>query len=309
MTAVTMLATHAAIWLVLAFAMTCSVRTRKMGVAVIVPVLVAYIVTDLILKPIVDRPRPFEVLDLQLIVDTPSTSSFPSGHTASSFAAAAAVVYYNRRWGIPALLFASAVGISRIYLGVHWPTDVLAGAAVGVVAAFVSIRFMDRLIPYFRDLPDPRSFRVPFLEELRNAVLGGGPARDSAGEDRHVDGLQDLLLGGAEVLGDLGLGIDAVVAHPHGHACERDEPLGLLVEGAVVDHDPVHDGYGVHQGRIELVDGLEGLGGVVAHVPVHFAEGAPSGASIAVSGAGILSHEVEIAFHDEIRRVSRYSVR
>ena len=53
-----------------------------------------------------------------------------------------------------------------------------------------------------------------------------------------------------------------------------------LVEGAVVDHDPVHDGYGVHQGRIELVDGLEGLGGVVAHVPVHFAEGAPSGASV-----------------------------
>lgn len=153
----TYIATHAAIWLILAFLMTCSIRYRKVGIAVIVAVAASYIIVDLIMKPIVDRPRPFELYDLPLIVDPPVTPSFPSGHTASSFAAAASIFYYNRRAGVPALLAASAVGISRIYLCVHWPTDVIAGALIGIVMAYAAIWFMDRFIPYYRSLPDSRS--------------------------------------------------------------------------------------------------------------------------------------------------------
>ena len=153
----TCIATHAALWLVLAFMMTCSVRYRKVGIAVIVVVAASYVIVDLILKPIVDRPRPFELFDLQLIVDPPTTSSFPSGHTASSFAAAASIFYYNRRCGIPAFLIASAVGISRVYLCVHWPSDVVIGALVGIVIAYAAIWFMGRFIPYYRSLPDSRS--------------------------------------------------------------------------------------------------------------------------------------------------------
>lgn len=157
MLGVTYSATSAVLWLVLAFLLTCSRRYRKMGVAVIVSVLVAYVVVDVVMKPLIDRPRPFEFADVALLVDAPTTSSFPSGHTASSFAAATAILVYDRRAGAVAVLYAALVGFSRLYLFVHWPTDVLAGAAVGIVVALLAIRFMDRWVPYFRDLPDPRT--------------------------------------------------------------------------------------------------------------------------------------------------------
>ena len=138
MATITLLATHAALWFILAFVMTCSKNWRSTGIAVIVAIAMAYIVTDLLLKPLVDRPRPFEVLDLTLIVDPPTTASFPSGHTASSFAAAACILLKDRRAGIAAVAFACLVGLSRIYLGVHWPTDVIAGAIVGILCAFAA---------------------------------------------------------------------------------------------------------------------------------------------------------------------------
>lgn len=153
----TYIATHAALWLVLAFLMTCSVRRRKVGISIMVAVAASYLVVDLLMKPLIDRQRPFELFDLQLIVDPPTTSSFPSGHTASSFAAAASIFHYSRKAGIPALVMASAVGISRVYLCVHWPSDVIAGAVVGIVVAYVAIWFMNRWIPYYRSLPDPGS--------------------------------------------------------------------------------------------------------------------------------------------------------
>ena len=145
MVTITLLATHAALWFILAFVMTCSKNWRSTGIAVIVAVAMAYIVTDLLLKPLVDRPRPFEVLDLTLVVDPPTTASFPSGHTASSLAAATCILLKDRRAGIAAVAFACLVGLSRIHLGVHWPTDVIAGAVVGILCAFAATYIVGRL--------------------------------------------------------------------------------------------------------------------------------------------------------------------
>ena len=61
--------------------------------------------------------------------------SFPSGHTSASFAAATAIYAIDRRWGAAAYVLAALIGFSRLYLGVHFPTDVLAGAVVGILAA------------------------------------------------------------------------------------------------------------------------------------------------------------------------------
>ncbi len=156
MVAVSTVTAMAALWLVLAFVMTCSERYRRMGVAVVVSLAVTLIVVDILVKPYVGRVRPFEVTDFPLIVPAPTSFSFPSGHTAYAFAAATCIAYYNRKWGIMALVFAAIVGLSRMYLYVHWPTDVLAGAIVGMVIALGCIRFMSRYVPYFRDLRDPR---------------------------------------------------------------------------------------------------------------------------------------------------------
>lgn len=155
MVGITLTATHAALWFILAFLMTCSGRYRRVGVAIVVAVVVSYIVVDLVIKPIVGRERPFEVMGIEPIVSAPNSYSFPSGHTASSFAAATVIAVYARKAGALALAYAGLVGISRMYLLMHWPTDVVAGAAVGVAVALAVLLSMDRWIPYFRDLPHP----------------------------------------------------------------------------------------------------------------------------------------------------------
>lgn len=126
------------------------------GVAVIVSIFVTFIVVDVIMKPLIGRIRPFEIVDFPLIVDAPTSFSFPSGHTSYAFAASVAIFIYWRKAGILALCFACVVGFSRMYLYVHWPTDVLAGAVVGTAIAIACVWFMSRYIPYYRELQDPR---------------------------------------------------------------------------------------------------------------------------------------------------------
>lgn len=152
MVSITYSATSGLIWFVLGFLMTCSPRWRRCGVSVIVAVAVTYIVVDVVLKLLVCRDRPFAVEDFDLLIAAPDSWSFPSGHTASAFAGATAILIHNRRWGCVAMVYAALVGISRIYLCVHWPTDVVAGALIGIAVALVAVWFMSRWIPYFRDL-------------------------------------------------------------------------------------------------------------------------------------------------------------
>ena len=87
------------------------------------------------LKPLFDRTRPYYVLDYEPMIPPVGDASFPSGHTAVSFAAATAIYAINKKWGIAAYAFAVLMGFSRLYLGVHFPLDVFGGALVGTVAA------------------------------------------------------------------------------------------------------------------------------------------------------------------------------
>lgn len=154
MLGVTYAATHAAVWLILAALMMCVKKYRKTGMAVIVSVAVAYIICDIVLKNLVSRDRPCDLAGFDLLVSVPETYSFPSGHTMSSFAAATAIYFFHRREGAIAMVFAALVGFSRLYLFVHWPTDVIAGAVLGIVVAYVVVIFMDRRIPAFRSPGD-----------------------------------------------------------------------------------------------------------------------------------------------------------
>lgn len=102
----------------------------QVGASVAVTFLVTFV-----LKYLVDRARPFEAYpDLITPFSLPEDPSFPSGHTATAFALATALCIRYPRWYVigPALLWACAVGVSRMNEGVHYPTDVLAGAALGV---------------------------------------------------------------------------------------------------------------------------------------------------------------------------------
>lgn len=112
-------------------------RTR--GLLVLFSLAANLLVCNAVLKPLVDRTRPYYVLEYTPLIPPVGDPSFPSGHTSASFAAATAIYCINKKGGIAAYLLAAVMGFSRLYLGVHFPTDVLFGAVVGMVAAKIVV--------------------------------------------------------------------------------------------------------------------------------------------------------------------------
>lgn len=128
------------IWIAATILLLIPKKTRKVGIMSAVALLGSLIINNEIIKNLVKRPRPFVTFtDLQIIIPTPSQYSFPSGHTSSSFAAAA--VFYRhlpKKLGIPSVVLAGLIGFSRLYVGVHYPTDVIAGVVMGIFLSYLA---------------------------------------------------------------------------------------------------------------------------------------------------------------------------
>lgn len=108
--------------------------TRKAGFSALCAMLIGLVVVNFTIKPLVSRPRPWLVMEnFANLVPEKDPNSFPSGHTNSAFAFALAVcVAAPKRWmKITAVCMAAVMGLSRLYVGVHFPSDVLAGAVIG----------------------------------------------------------------------------------------------------------------------------------------------------------------------------------
>jgi len=91
-------------------------------------------------------PRPALVLSVEPLIATPTVSSFPSGHTATFFAIGMAVYYIHKRLGLWFLTGALVIGIARVFVGVHWPLDILAGALLGTLSAVLIKKLFDKTI-------------------------------------------------------------------------------------------------------------------------------------------------------------------
>ena len=134
---ITSLGDEGLIWIAATVLLLIPKKTRKIGVMSGLALLGSLIINNNIIKNIVARPRPYTRLeDLTILIPKPGEYSFPSGHTSSSFAAG--VVFFRnlpKKWGVPALVLAILIGLSRMYVGVHYPTDVLAGMIVGTLLA------------------------------------------------------------------------------------------------------------------------------------------------------------------------------
>lgn len=143
---VTMLGEAGWFWIVVGIGLFCTKKYRKCGIAVLFALILDFILANLILKPLVARPRPCQVRDtIEMLVRVPKDYSFPSGHTMASFAAAAALFLTERRFGIAAMFLAVFMGISRLYFYVHFPTDVLAGMILGIMCGYMGVFFMKKL--------------------------------------------------------------------------------------------------------------------------------------------------------------------
>lgn len=92
---------------------------------------------DQMINFLVFRPRPFTVMKVKLLISHFANNSFPSTHTIMSFASAATLFFNSHKLGKHALFIAGFVGLSRVYIGVHYPTDVIAGIIIGLTSAFV----------------------------------------------------------------------------------------------------------------------------------------------------------------------------
>lgn len=115
-------------------------KTRKAGITIACSLAFGFIIGNLALKNIVARPRPYSVdTDVILLINKLSDYSFPSGHTLATFECAVCLLLNKfRKIGIIAIVIATLVALSRVYLYVHYPTDVIAGSVLGTLFAFVS---------------------------------------------------------------------------------------------------------------------------------------------------------------------------
>lgn len=143
--AITHLGDAGCFWIALTILLLIFPKTRRCGMVAALSLIMEVIICNGVLKPLVARIRPYDVNTMiELIVRAPKDYSFPSGHTAASFAAAAA--YWtagNRKLAVPCLVIAALIAFSRLYLYIHYPTDVLAGAVLGVILAIAAAKIYE----------------------------------------------------------------------------------------------------------------------------------------------------------------------
>lgn len=145
LTFTTHLCDHGEIWLTLALLLLLRPRTRRCGTAILIAMVMGLVLGNGLLKHLLARPRPFVTYpDLIPLVQIGGYSC-PSGHTLASFCAATAVFRFYRKPGVAAFLLAALIGFTRLYVGVHYPTDVLLGMLLGIIFGTLSAMLVNRI--------------------------------------------------------------------------------------------------------------------------------------------------------------------
>lgn len=127
----------------------CFRKTRRIGFYAAVALVCDLLIVNVTLKPLIDRPRPFTYLQqFGHLISAPRDSSFPSGHTGAAFAFAFAMLPAGKKWFALSLVFAVAMGLSRLYLTVHFLSDVIAGAVIGALCGLFSVYAVRKVLAY-----------------------------------------------------------------------------------------------------------------------------------------------------------------
>lgn len=152
---------HGYLWIALLVILFCIPKTRRAACIGASTLILTFIITNLCLKPLIGRTRPYEVIEgLTRIIGKQSDRSFPSGHTANSMAVGVSLwlvskryellgdkkLYFPKAAGWAVLIWSVLVGLSRLYVGVHYPTDVLGGAIVAIVNTMIVFGIYKKLL-------------------------------------------------------------------------------------------------------------------------------------------------------------------
>ena len=146
-------------WIILTVILLCFRKTRKAGICSVIALLGSVIICNLIIKNLVARTRPYEMIEgLTCIVKRASDYSFPSGHTSASFASAVAMTgNIKKRYSVVLLIVAALIAFSRLYIGIHYPTDVLGGLVLGVLLGLLGHFLGEKICAAVKNrrTPDP----------------------------------------------------------------------------------------------------------------------------------------------------------
>ena len=149
---ITMFGDEGIFWIACAVLLLFFPKTRRTGLGMGIAMAIGLVICNMILKPVVARPRPYDFqlehfqVTIPLLISGLSDFSFPSGHTIASFEACTALMLGDKRMGIPATILAILIAFSRLYLYVHYPTDVLVSVVLGTIFGFIGY-FLAQRIP------------------------------------------------------------------------------------------------------------------------------------------------------------------
>ena len=149
---ITLLSEDGIFWMILATILLLFPRQRRTGLGMWLALAMGLVICNMILKPLVGRMRPYDFQELyngvtiKLLIDGLSDNSFPSGHTIAAFEACVALLCGNKKLGVPAVIMAFLVAFSRLYLYVHYPTDVIASIVLGSILAVIGYWLAGKIV-------------------------------------------------------------------------------------------------------------------------------------------------------------------
>ena len=128
-------------WIALTLVLLLFRKTRRVGIYCAVSMILTFLIVNCAIKSLVARTRPYDLFtEIQILAHAEHDFSFPSGHSANSFAVAWILFRMTKKqYGVPAVILAALIAFSRLYVGVHYPTDVLAGTAIAIALAELTL--------------------------------------------------------------------------------------------------------------------------------------------------------------------------
>ena len=142
-------------WMIVAALLFIFPKTRRTGLGMAIAMMIGLLVCNVTLKPMVARIRPYDLqaefgVTINLLCGLQHDFSFPSGHTIASFEAAVVMLRNSKKLGIPAMILAVLISFSRMYLYVHYPTDVIASIILGTLFALIGNALAGLIAPKLR---------------------------------------------------------------------------------------------------------------------------------------------------------------